>query len=64
MAYLALNNNKSLTHRVILLWFDKNELTANRIEYLFSIKKTNLVITLNAKYVSLGKYVNEFQSAT
>jgi hypothetical protein len=64
MAYLALNNNKSLTHRVILLWFDKNELTANRIEYLFSIKKTNLVITLNVKYVSLGKYVNEFQSAT
>jgi hypothetical protein len=64
MAYLALNNNKSLTHRVILLWFDKNELTTNRIEYLFSIKKTNLVITLNVKYVSLGKYVNEFQSAT
>jgi len=64
MAYLALNNNKSLTHRVILLWFNKNELTANRIEYLFSIKKANLVITLNVKYVSLGKYVNEFQSAT
>jgi hypothetical protein len=64
MAYLALNNNKSLTHRVILLWFDKNELTTNRIEYLFSIKKTNLVITLNVKYVSLGKYVDEFQSAT
>ena len=61
---MALSNNNSLMHRVILLWFDRNELTANRIEYLFSIKKTNLVITLNVKYMSLAKYVNEFQSAT
>jgi len=44
MVHLALSNNNSLTHIVILLWFDRNELTANRykgIEYFFLIKIKN-----------------------